>query len=299
MVLGGRLKEDKGAVLFYSSENLREWKFERTITTSEAFGYMWECPDYFELDGQKFLSISPQGLKREEFRFQNVYQSGYFPVKEDGSVSAEDFQEWDKGFDFYAPQTFVDNKGRRLLIGWMGMPDAEDEYVNKTIDEGWQHCLTIPRELTVRDGKILQNPAKELEGLRKEKTILYDEKTIMEVRVEVNEGFDLVLEEINVTGSSFQISMGGQMIFKYENNIAELGFSEVSGAGRTKRRAKTGELKNIRLLADTSAVEIYLNDGETVFSTRYYPDRDDLQLKIMGGKFRGNFWNLRKMIFTK
>ena len=273
MVLGGRLKEDKGAVLFYSSENLREWKFERTITTSEAFGYMWECPDYFELDGQKFLSISPQGLKREEFRFQNVYQSGYFPVKEDGSVSAEDFQEWDKGFDFYAPQTFVDNKGRRLLIGWMGMPDAEDEYVNKTIDEGWQHCLTIPRELTVRDGKILQNPA--------------------------NEGFDLVLEEINVTGSSFQISMGGQMIFKYENNIAELGFSEVSGAGRTKRRAKTGELKNIRLLADTSAVEIYLNDGETVFSTRYYPDRDDLQLKIMGGKFRGNFWNLRKMIFTK
>ena len=93
MVLGGRLKEDKGAVLFYSSENLREWKFERTITTSEAFGYMWECPDYFELDGQKFLSISPQGLKREEFRFQNVYQSGYFPVKEDGSVSAEDFQE--------------------------------------------------------------------------------------------------------------------------------------------------------------------------------------------------------------
>ena len=89
------------------------------------------------------------------------------------------------------------------------------------------------------------------------------------------------------------------MIFKYENNIAELGFSEVSGAGRTKRRAKTGELKNIRLLADTSAVEIYLNDGETVFSTRYYPDRDDLQLKIMGGKFRGNFWNLRKMIFTK
>ena len=121
----------------------------------------------------------------------------------------------------------------------------------------------------------------------------------MEVRVEVNEGFDLVLEEINVTGSSFQISMGGQMIFKYENNIAELGFSEVSGAGRTKRRAKTGELKNIRLLADTSAVELYLNDGETVFSTRYYPDRDDLQLKIMGGKFRGNFWNLRKMIFTK
>ena len=124
MVLGGRLKGDKGAVLVYESENLKEWKFKHIITTPEAFGYMWECPDYFELDGKKFLSVSPQGLKREEFRFQNIYQSGYFPVKEDGSVDERDFREWDMGFDFYAPQTFTDNSGRRLLIGWMGMPDV-------------------------------------------------------------------------------------------------------------------------------------------------------------------------------
>ena len=102
-----------------------------------------------------------------------------------------------------------------------------------------------------------------------------------------------------MTGSSFQISMGGQMIFKYEDGVAEIGFSGIAGAGRTKRKAKVDELKNIRLLADTSAAEIYLNDGETVFSTRYYPDREDLQLKIFGGKFKGNLWNLQKMIFTK
>ena len=299
MVLGGRLKGDKGAVLVYESENLKEWKFKHIITTPEAFGYMWECPDYFELDGKKFLSVSPQGLKREEFRFQNIYQSGYFPVKEDGSVDERDFREWDMGFDFYAPQTFTDNSGRRLLIGWMGMPDAEEEYTNKTIDEGWQHCLTVPRELRVKDGKIFQYPAKELERLRKEKTILDDEKSIVEVRVEVNEGFDLLIEDIAVTDRSFQISMGGQMLFKYENEIAEIGFSEIAGAGRNKRKAKVSELNNIRILADTSAVELYLNDGEIVFSTRYYPEREDLQLKVKGGKFRGNLWNLRKMIFTK
>ena len=224
--------------IFYLRENLKEWKFKHIITTPEAFGYMWECPDYFELDGKKFLSVSPQGLKREEFRFQNIYQSGYFPVKEDGSVDERDFREWDMGFDFYAPQTFTDNSGRRLLIGWMGMPDAEEEYTNKTIDEGWQHCLTVPRELRVKDGKIFQYPAKELERLRKEKTILDDEKSIVEVRVEVNEGFDLLIEDIAVTDRSFQISMGGQMLFKYENEIAEIGFSEIAGAGRNKRKAK-------------------------------------------------------------
>ena len=299
IVLGGRLKGDKGAVLVYESGDLKEWKLLRTITTPEVFGYMWECPDYFELDGEKILSVSPQGLTREEFRFQNIYQSGYFILKEDGSVDVKDFREWDMGFDFYAPQTFTDVQGRRILIGWMGMPDADEEYVNKTIEEGWQHCLTVPRELKLKDGKILQYPVKELENLRKEKTVLNDENSAVELRVEVNEGFDLVLEEIALTGSSFQISMGGQMLFRYENGTAEIGFPGVTGAGRKVRKAQINELRNIRFLVDTSAAEIYLNDGETVFSTRYYPDREDLLLKIQGGKFKGNLWNLRRMRFTK
>lgn len=299
MVLGGRLKGDKGAVLVYESGDLKEWKLLRTITTSEVFGYMWECPDYFEMDGEKILSVSPQGLTREEFRFQNIYQSGYFILKEDGSVDVKDFREWDMGFDFYAPQTFTDVQGRRILIGWMGMPDADEEYVNKTIEEGWQHCLTVPRELKLKDGKILQYPVKELENLRKEKTVLNDENSAVELRVEVNEGFDLVLEEIALTGSSFQISMGGQMLFRYENGTAEIGFPGVTGAGRKVRKAQINELRNIRFLVDTSAAEIYLNDGETVFSTRYYPDREDLLLKIQGGKFKGNLWNFRRMRFTK
>ena len=73
MILGGRLKEDKGAVLVYGSEDMKDWKLDRVITTPEAFGYMWECPDYFELDGQKFLSVSPQGLKREEYLSVRIF----------------------------------------------------------------------------------------------------------------------------------------------------------------------------------------------------------------------------------
>lgn len=298
MVLGGRLKGDKGAVLLYRSEDKKRWKFIRTITTKEAFGYMWECPDCFEMDGQKILSVSPQGLTREEYRFQNVYQSGYFPMREDGSVNAEDFREWDMGFDFYAPQTFTDGNGRRILIGWMGMPDADEEYGNKTIGEGWQHCLTVPRELRIQDGQILQYPVKELESLRKERTLLHDEKGEAEIRTEVNEGFDLLLEDIHMIESSFKISLGGQMLLKYENGVAEIGFPGLTGAGRTVRKAKIDSFRNIRLLVDTSAAEIYLNDGEIVFSTRYYPDREDLQLKMQGGKFKGSLWNLRRMRFT-
>ena len=158
MILGGRQKSDQGAVLFYRSEDLKNWKFDSELTTEKAFGYMWECPDFFTLEGQEVLSVSPQGLTREEFRFQNIYQSGYFILK-DGKPEEKAFREWDHGFDFYAPQTFQDGKGRRILIGWMGMPDADEEYVNPTAEsEGWQHCLTVPREVTYKNGMLYQYP---------------------------------------------------------------------------------------------------------------------------------------------
>lgn len=50
----------------------------------------------------------------------------------------------------------------------------------------------------------------------------------------LNNGY--VCEE---TGNSFEICMGGQMIFRFENGIAQLGFSEVSGGGRSKRRQRS------------------------------------------------------------
>ena len=51
MVLGARDKESKGLVLVYRSDDLTNWKYHGRITTENAFGYMWECPDLFELDG--------------------------------------------------------------------------------------------------------------------------------------------------------------------------------------------------------------------------------------------------------
>ena len=43
-------------------------------------------------------------------------------------------------------------------------------------------------------------------------------------------------------------------------------------AGRSLRYAEVGTLENVKILADTSSVEVFVNDGEFVFSTRYYPN---------------------------
>ena len=291
MILGGRQKSDHGAVLFYRSEDLKNWKFDGELTTEKAFGYMWECPDFFTLEGQEVLSVSPQGLTREEFRFQNIYQSGYFILK-DGKPEEKAFREWDHGFDFYAPQTFQDGKGRRILIGWMGMPDADEEYVNPTAEsEGWQHCLTVPREVTYKNGMLYQYPVEELNGLRKAGVSASGSSA----EIPVNGPFDL---DVQVKGEQGKVSLGENLFLEYQDGDVILTLSEKAGAGRKVRKAHvpSGVIESIRVLADTTAVEIYVNGGEVVFSTRYYPETQAQAVKVEAADVDGKIYGLKNYV---
>lgn len=306
MALGARRKEDKGAVILYTSEDKSNWRFVKEISTKNPFGYMWECPDIFDLNGAAVLSVSPQGLSSEEFRFQNLYESGYFIIrdtsKEEASfitaqelcrretsyfIQKEDFYEWDMGFDFYAPQTFEDQKGRRILIGWAGMPDVEAEYDNQpTIEEGWQHALTVPRELKRKGDRILQYPVEELYALReKECEILENQSCQLE-----HSCFDLEIE--NPEGRSLCICIYQHFYFEYDagNRTAKISFQGEMGRGRKLRQAKTGAVTHVRILADTSLMEIYLNYGETVFTTRYYLQTEQRTLEIIKGGKKQSLW---------
>ena len=62
----------------------------------------------------------PAGVPKSGHDYQNVYQCGYFPIEmdfENKKYKLGEFHELDKGFDIYATQTFLDENGRRILIG--------------------------------------------------------------------------------------------------------------------------------------------------------------------------------------
>lgn len=63
MVLGARTREDVGELLIFESEDKFHWTHINVIKTPETFGYMWECPDLFCLDGQWLVMTSPQGME--------------------------------------------------------------------------------------------------------------------------------------------------------------------------------------------------------------------------------------------
>lgn len=263
MFLGARSKEDKGMVLVYKSSDLKDFSYHMRIESKEKFGYMWECPDYFFLDGEGILITCPQGVRSEEYRYQNIYQAGYFPLDIDfptKTYSLGDFKELDYGFDFYAPQTFEDDQERRILIGWMGMPDAT--YTNPTTEYKWQHCLTIPRKLIFRDGKLYQEPVKELEKLRGEKLFL--EKT----RCYKGSVFEAISEDIN---SDFSIKLREDVSLTYTNGILSLDMGK-SSYGRDKRKLKVESIFNLRIYSDRSSLEIFINDGAYVLTSRVYSE---------------------------
>lgn len=288
MILGGRKKGDQGAALVYESPDMRSWKLVKELKSRKAFGYMWECPDYLDFKDSQYLSICPQGLIREEERFQNRYQSGYLPldrpIGEVSWINTEDFVEWDMGFDFYAPQTFVDEGGRRILMGWMGLPDILEEYSNPTTAHGWQHCLTLPREITVKNNRLLQNPVEELKKLRKEKHQV-QERILMPGHT-----FELLAGEIQNKNCS--IAFGNDLVFGFKNELFTMEFPGKAGAGRKKRCARLKELHEIRILTDTSSVEVFLNGGETVLSTRWYPASEKTEVTAQLNGSPANIWEI-------
>lgn len=273
MIQGARTQEDTGAALIFESEDRLHWTHVNTLRTAEPFGYMWECPDLFEIGGQWVLLASPQGVERTGPGFENQYACGYFPLRGDfrGAYTLGEFVPLDYGFDFYAPQTFSDGK-RRLLIGWMGMPDAD--YENPTAAAGWQHCLTVPRELRWENGRLRMRPVRELDSLREEaRMVAFSGRET----VSVSPICDI---QVECEGGRLSLDLSGVRV-RAEDGVLTLAIQD-GGWGRSVRRAPVGELRSVRVLADTSALEIFVNGGETVLSVRWYPEGESRTLTLEG-----------------
>lgn len=279
MALGARDQENRGMALLYRSEDLEKWEYYNRITTREPFGYMWECPDLFLLDGQLCLMICPQGVKRRGVDFANVHQCTVMKLDYDFENNTYEIEKGgkvrlvDRGFDFYAPQSFEDERGRRIMIGWMGIPDAD--YTNPTVEAGWQHALTLPRELHMKNGRLIQLPVEELKELRgrrreydlSESDWKAEKKTVYEAEIE----FDFC------DGMRLELRRG--IYLTYQNRMLTLDLGR-AGSGRADRSVELDKLEVLRVYSDTTSLEIFVNGGEEVFTTRVYQEEGCLD--IMG-----------------
>ena len=160
-------EKDSRLLLFQSRDGFH-WEFQKVlITNGLKFGRMWECPDFFELDGKQVILVSPQDMEARGFEYHNgngtVCLIGSYD-KETFDFTPEHDQAIDYGIDFYAPQTVLTPDGRRVMIGWM---QNWDSISIRDPEALWAGQMTLPRELSIRNGRLYQWPVKELDLYRR------------------------------------------------------------------------------------------------------------------------------------
>ena len=141
------VKAEEFVVCFYSSDDLKSWKFESEFGKTGAFGGQWECPDLFPLtiDGEEvwvlIISLNPGGIR-------NTSGTQYFIGDFDGKVftprySTTEPRWFDYGSHNYAGITFNNEpNNKRIFMGWLNSWQKGSE-----IETSWTGSMTIPREL--------------------------------------------------------------------------------------------------------------------------------------------------------
>lgn len=287
LLMGAQSLAKKGVVLCYglnstltTAETCTEWAMPEAL--HEAF--MLECPAYAVIDGQAVLVVSPQGLKAgDKYSFQNIYDVVFLVGGRDGNFSHSAVRMMDLGFDFYAPQLFFDGT-RHLMIGWLGQ--AETVYPS---DEkyAWSQLLTLPQQVTFTNGVLKRYPIAELANLRYNAQALAPQMT-------VSDCFDL---ECHVEGD-FAITLGnGSHSVRFSLTAGEFCLDRthaqlpVNAAYGTQRFARTPHTVHaVRMVVDKSAMEIFVNQGEFVFSMRFFIENFH-QLELTG-QFTGQLFAL-------
>lgn len=300
-VIGNRASDSSGMILLYRSGDAVNWEFVRVLDASgNQYGKMWECPDFFPLDGSQVLLTSPQEMVTVGLEFHAGHGTlcliGDYDPQGKGFVRKQ-VQAIDYGLDFYAPQTLLAPDGRRIMIAWMqnwNTIGAKPDYCR------WFGQMSVPRELSIRDGRLFQMPVRELEKYRGQRIA---HRNIL-VSGEVNlPGIYGRLVDMTVTirpaGHDFyrwfriHVAKDGehdtiiryrpdQGTLKLDRTRSGLPYDIVHTRSFLVRPLESGELK-LRIILDRFSVEVFVNDGEAAASAVIYTRKEAEAISFEAG----------------
>ncbi len=285
-VIGNRTEDDSGAILMYKSGDGLSWELVRTLDRCHnQYGRMWECPDFFALDGKQVLITSPQDMTPIglEFHAGNgtlCLMGSYDPEK---GFTRERVQAIDYGLDFYAPQTMEAPDGRRIMIAWM---QNWDTVGSKPFHCRWFGQMTLPRELSVRNGRLYQRPVRELEQYRRNPVTHHHILISGETNLPGIQGrvLDMTVTVRPMGQGSYRwfrlhVAKDGQhdTIVRYRPDQSTVKIDRCrSGLPRDIVNTRSflvtpnNEEIKLRVILDRFSVEVFVNDGEAAASAVIY-----------------------------
>lgn len=283
-LLCGSKKDNLAQALIFKSTDLKQWEFLNVLAESRGdLGYMWECPDFYPLGDKFVLMFSPMGVHERTTVYlvgDFNYETGKFNYTVNGDI------DW--GFDFYAPQSFLDNKGRRLIVGWANawdwMPWWKDW--GPTFKEGWCGSFNLVREVKLCEDNTLQIvPAEEYETLRygqiREENIIVSEnlyqietadgvscelEMLIDLKESSAEEFMIILRSDGKNETIATFDLKHQMLYIDRNNADNWS----NGITKSTLNLLDKNQLEIRIYIDQSSIELFTDDYKTVHSLNVF-----------------------------
>jgi len=291
MVLYVTEMDDQHTMHFFNSDNLKDWIFTSKIIGGKGNdNYMFECPEFFELD----VDGDPNNKKWILTGANSQYAIGTF----DGKTFVPEIDRLysQYGRDYYAAQTFDNEpKGRRIEIGWWRT------HTNKGTNS-FNQGMSIPNEIKLRttaEGlRLVRQPVEELQILR-EKLTTVNPSIITSKTPNPFESLKGELAEINLhilpkKAKSIEINIRGLNV-NYDVLSQELEIDKV----KAKVPLKNGELQ-FQIFVDRTGIELFANNGEVYMPINYNLDSNNINysLKVIGGEAqldKVEFFNLKSI----
>ena len=210
----------------------------------------------------------------------------------------------DSGADFYAAVSWSDipkRDGRRLWLGWM----SDWRYANDVPTSPWRSAMSIPRELRLRQTpeglRLFQQPVRELEKLRGKRHRLGRSSlaeanewlarqklgALLEIKCEFEmpqraDDIALVISTGANEATVLRRTADGRLILD-RTRSGKADFSRAFPAAHSAPLATRDGLK-LHLFLDTSSLEVFAEDGETVVTDLILPTGTERKLKLASEK---------------
>ena len=253
MVLGSTDNKN-GRLLFYRSEDLCSWEYV-SFTEKDNFGWMWECPDYFEADGTGITVFSRMGFTDDgkEYDSNAVCVFSSFDEEKGEMKLYDTYQYLDLGLDPYAPQSTTDKDGNRVIIAWARMPESV-----KSENGEWCGLMSIPRIAEVKNGHIYFRPHTNI-------------KNAFTKKISSPEKSGYMLKTVLENGES--INIGGYLIKRDNDKIITDRSAVFNVKGNYRLTAETPVINDgydLEIYVDENIIEVFINNGEYVISNVVY-----------------------------
>ncbi len=298
-------------VQFYSSENLKEWKHLSDFGPAGDTSGVWECPDLTQVPVEKMPGKKKWLLQTSQNATMQYFVGEFDGVKFTNENPADKIYRPDYGPDYYAAIAYNQLPANILptSIGWVN----NWNYANDIPTNPWKSAMALPRNLSIikinKEWVLLQKPVAAISSQRKKIFQLQKEiiETIKLLPVKSTQfEMEVSIEPSAASISGLKLAAGANTYFEIGYDAAkQLFYIDRSKTGnnafnenfkKLNRFEKTIPLKNkklqLHIYYDNSIAEIFINNGEAVFTAQIFTDQNDNGIELFSNGIKSKFSNL-------